>query len=41
MTVDLDTIKFNELHEEIEDGQDFEIVVDFKPLGELNLQKFY
>ena len=41
MTVDLDSIKFNELHDEIEDGQDFEIVVDFKPLGELDLQKFY
>ncbi len=41
MTVDLDSIKFNELHDEIEDGQDYEIVVDFKPLGELDLQKFY
>ena len=41
MTVNLESIKFNELHGEIEDGQDFEIVVDFKPQGELNLQKFY
>jgi len=41
MTVDLDSIKFNELHDEVEDGQDFEIVVDFKPLGELDLQRFY
>ena len=41
MTVDLDSVKFNEFHDEIEEGQDFEIVVDFKPNGELNLQKFY
>jgi DAK2 domain fusion protein YloV len=41
MSVNLDSIKFNELHNEIEDGQDFEIVVDFKPLGDFNLQKFY
>jgi hypothetical protein len=40
MTVSLDSVKFNELHGEIEDGQDFEIVVDFKPQGELDLQKF-
>jgi DAK2 domain fusion protein YloV len=41
MTVSLDSVKFNEMHGEIEDGQDFEIVVDFKPQGELDLQKFY
>lgn len=41
MTVNLDSVKFNELHDEIEDGQDFEIVVDFRPQGELDLQKFY
>ena len=41
LTVNLESVKFNQLHDEIEDGQDFEIVVDFKPQGELNLQKFY
>ena len=41
MTVNLESVKFSEMHDEIEDGQDFEIVVDFKPEGELNLQKFY
>ena len=41
MTVNLESVKFNELHNEIEEGQDFEIVVDFKPQGELDLQKFY
>lgn len=41
ITVNLESVKFNDLYEEIEDGQDFEIVVDFKPQGELNLQKFY
>jgi len=41
MTVDLDSIKFNGFHDEVEEGQDFEIVVDFKPQGELDLQKFY
>ncbi len=41
MKVDLDSIKFNELHDEVEDGQDFEIVVDFKPQGDLDLQRFY
>lgn len=40
-TVNLDAIKFSELHEEIEEGQDFEIVVDFRPQGELDLQRFY
>ena len=41
MTVNLESVKFNELHNEIEEGQDFEIVIDFKPQGELDLQKFY
>jgi DAK2 domain fusion protein YloV len=39
--VDLNAVKFASLHEEIEEGQDFEIVVDFKPEGELDLQRFY
>lgn len=39
--VNLDAIKFSGLHEDIEEGQDFEIVVDFKPQGELDLQRFY
>jgi hypothetical protein len=39
--VDLTSVKFAGLHEEIEEGQDFEIVVDFKPNGELDLPKFY
>lgn len=39
--IDLDSMQLNQLHEEIEDGQDFEIVVDFKPEGELNLEAFY
>jgi DAK2 domain fusion protein YloV len=41
ITVDLDSVSFNEFHDEIEDGQDFEIVVDFKPEGKLDLQTFY
>jgi uncharacterized protein len=41
LTGNLDSIKFNELHEQIEEGQDFEIVIDFKPQGEFDLQKFY
>ena len=41
LKVDLDSIKFNDLNDEVEDGQDFEIVVDFKPSGELDLQRFY
>ena len=40
-TLNLDAVKFSELHDEIEEGQDFEIVVDFKPQGELNLGRFY
>ena len=39
--VDLNAVKFASLHEEIEEGQDYEVVVDFKPEGELDLQKFY
>jgi hypothetical protein len=39
--VDLNAVKFASLHEEIEEGQDYEIVVDFKPEGDLDLQKFY
>lgn len=39
--IDLNSVKYAGLHEEIEEGQDFEIVVDFKPQGELDLQKFY
>ena len=34
-------MKIADLNEEIEEGQDFEIVVDFKPQGELDLPKFY
>ena len=40
-TIDLGAIALNGLHDEIEEGQDFEVVVDFTPKGELNLQKFY
>ena len=40
-TIDLSAIALNGLHDEIEEGQDFEVVVDFTPKGELNLQKFY
>jgi len=39
--ISLDSIQLSQLHEEIEPGQDFEIVVDFKPEGELNLESFY
>ena len=39
--IDLDSMQLNQLHEEIEEGQDFEVVVDFKPEGELPLEKFY
>ena len=39
--IDLDSMQLNQLHEEIEEGQDFEVVVDFKPEGELQLEKFY
>jgi uncharacterized protein len=39
--ISLESMQLKQLHEEIEPGQDFEIVVDFKPEGELNLQSFY
>lgn len=39
--VDLDAVKFNEIHEQIEEGQDFEVVVDFTPQSELDLPNFY
>jgi DAK2 domain fusion protein YloV len=39
--ISLDSMQLSQLHEEIEPGQDFEIVVDFKPNGELNLDSFY
>lgn len=39
--INLEKVNFSEIHEEIEEGQDFEIVVDFKPQGELNLDRFY
>jgi hypothetical protein len=37
----LDQIQLEQIHQEVEPGQDFEVVVDFKPSGELNLEKFY
>jgi len=39
--INLDSMQMQQMHEEIEPGQDFEIVVDFKPEGELNLDTFY
>ncbi len=39
--ISLDSMQLSQLHDEIEPGQDFEIVVDFKPEGELNLENFY
>jgi len=39
--VKLDAVKFAELHAQIEEGQDFEVVVDFKPQGQFDLTKFY
>ena len=39
--IDLDAMQLKQMHEEIEPGQDFEIVVDFRPNGELNLESFY
>jgi DAK2 domain fusion protein YloV len=39
--VNLDQIKLDQIHQEVEPGQDFEVVVDFRPAGELNLEKFY
>jgi len=34
-------MQLQQMHDEIEPGQDFEIVVDFKPEGDLNLDAFY
>jgi hypothetical protein len=34
-------MQLDKLHEEIEDGQDYEVIVDFKPNGELPLDSFY
>jgi DAK2 domain fusion protein YloV len=39
--VSLDQISQNELHNEIEPGQDFEVVVDFTPNNGFELQTFY
>ena len=39
--INLDAMQLKQMHEEIEPGQDFEIVVDFRPDGELNLESFY
>ena len=39
--IDFDSVRFDELHEEIEPGQDFEIVVDFTPSDEIDLEKLY
>ncbi len=37
----LSTMALDETMETIEPGQDYEIVVDFRPFDELNLEKFY
>lgn len=39
--IDMSAMKMDELHDEIEEGQDFEIVVDFTPTKELDLRKLY
>ena len=39
--VSLDQLRQNELHNEIEPGQDFEVVVDFTPNHGFELQTFY
>ena len=39
--VSLDQISQDEFHNEIEDGQDFEVVVDFSPNNSFELQTFY
>ncbi len=41
MKGNLESVQLNEIHGDIEDGQDFEIVVDFKPQGDLDLKRFY
>jgi len=37
----LSAMDFESAMQEVEEGQDFEVVVDFYPEGELNLQSFY
>ncbi len=39
--VSIDEINLNHLMEEVEEGQDYEIVIDFKPHTPLNLEDFY
>jgi DAK2 domain fusion protein YloV len=40
-TQPLDAINFENAMEEVEEGQDYEIVVDFRPNGVLDIEKFY
>ena len=37
----LDAIKFDQTMGAVEEGQDFEVIVDFRPNGNLNLDEFY
>jgi hypothetical protein len=37
----LDSINFEQTMDAVEEGQDYEIVVDFRPKGELDLEAFY
>lgn len=37
----LSTIKFDNAMQEVEDGQDFEVVVDFRPSSAFDLRQFY
>jgi len=37
----LDSINFEQTMDAVEEGQDYEIVVDFRPEGELDLEAFY
>jgi hypothetical protein len=37
----LSAMNFEEAMQEVEEGQDYEVVVDFFPQGDLDLQKFY
>jgi DAK2 domain fusion protein YloV len=39
--VNLDMMKNQEFHDEIEDGQDYEIVVDFSPNSDFKIKDFY
>jgi hypothetical protein len=41
MTQPLDAINFENAMEEVEEGQDYEVVVDFRPNGTLDIEKFY